>query len=255
MILCIDCGNTRIKWGARDSGDWLARGAMSHPEAGGLVESLAGLPAPQRIMVANVAGPAMAAAIEAACAPWRERLCFVHSEARCCGVINGYAEPARLGVDRWCALIGARSLLSSACLVVGVGTATTIDTLDAGGNFLGGLILPGLDLMLDSLARNTANLPLAQGRHEAYPRCTDDAIMSGCLEAQLGAIERAFARIAAQSGAQCLLFGGAVPRLASALSIPWRQADTLVLDGLFQLATKAGCPGPRGAFAGLGYCS
>ena len=116
------------------------------------------------------------------------------------------------------------------------GTATTIDTLDAGGRFRGGLILPGLDLMRRALARDTAALPLASGEHEAYPRNTDDAIISGCLEAQLGAIERAFMRIAGAPDSLCLLSGGAAQMLAPQLNIPHRLIDNLVLEGLARQA-------------------
>jgi type III pantothenate kinase len=236
MILCVDSGNTRIKWGLREGERWLSEGALPQAEIGRLEEQVRGLPAPGRIMVANVAGPGAAEAIEKALAPWRERLHFVQSQARGGGVANGYADPARLGVDRWCALVGARHRVRSDCLVVGAGTATTVDTLDADGRFLGGLILPGFDLMRQALARNTAGLPLARGRHEEFPRCTDDAIFSGCLEAQVGAVERAFGRIADRPGAQCLVFGGAAPILMEHLNIPCRRVDTLVLDGLFHLA-------------------
>lgn len=236
MILCIDSGNTRIKWGLRDGERWLSEGALLQADIGQLGDRLKNLPPPERIMVANVAGPIAAGAIEKAFAPWRQRLEFAQSASAGGGVRNGYAEPARLGVDRWCALVGARHRVQSDCLVVGAGTATTVDTLDADGNFLGGLILPGFDLMRGALARNTAGLPLAQGKHEAFPRCTDDAIFSGCLEAQLGAIERAFARIAHRPGVQCLIFGGAAPLLMEHLSLPALRVDTLVLDGLFHLA-------------------
>lgn len=236
MILCIDSGNTRVKWGLREADRWLSDGALPQAEAGQLGERLGHLPPPDRIMVANVAGQAAAAAIEAAVSPWRERLFFIQPAAEGGGVRNGYAEPARLGADRWCALIGARHLAQSDCLVVGAGTATTIDTLAADGTFPGGLILPGFDLMRQALARNTAGLPLARGRHEAFPRHTDDAIFSGCLEAQLGAVERAFARIAGRPGAHCLVFGGAAPLLVEHLRLPCRRVDTLVLDGLFHLA-------------------
>ena len=74
------------------------------------------------------------------------------------------------------------------------GTATTIDSLDAAGTFLGGMILPGLDLMRRALARDTAGLAYADGQYAAQPRCTDDAIVTGCIEAQAGAIERAWTR-------------------------------------------------------------
>lgn len=236
MILCIDSGNTRIKWGLRDGDQWLSEGALLQSDIGQLGARLKNLPAPERIMVANVAGPLAAGAIERAFERWRQRLTFVASAAEAGGVTSSYVEPGRLGVDRWCALVGARHLVQTDCLVVGAGTATTIDTLDGDGTFLGGLILPGFELMRHSLARNTAGLPLAEGRHQAFPRCTDDAIFSGCLEAQLGAIERAFGRIAARPGAQCLVFGGAAPLLMDHLALPARQVDTLVLDGLFHLA-------------------
>lgn len=236
MILCIDSGNTRIKWGLREGDIWRAQGALAQAEIEKLSGVLGNLPPPQRIMLANVAGAAVGEAIAAALAPWRERIHCVRAEARRGGVGNGYAQPERLGVDRWCALIGARASTAAACLVVGAGTATTIDTLDAAGNFRGGLILPGFDLMRRALARDTAGLPLAAGSYQAYPRRTDDAIFSGCLEAQLGAVERAFARIAAEPGAQCLLFGGAAPLLAEQLAVPCRRVDTLVLDGLHRLA-------------------
>ena len=113
----------------------------------------------------------------------------------------------------------------------------TIDTLDAQGNFLGGLILPGLDLMHRALARDTAGLPFANGHYSPLPRCTDDAIVSGAIEAQAGAIERAFARLAATDG-HCLLSGGNAALLAAHLSVPCQVFENLPLEGLRQLATE-----------------
>jgi type III pantothenate kinase len=114
------------------------------------------------------------------------------------------------------------------------GTATTVDTIDGDGRFLGGLILPGLDLMRRSLAQDTAALPLAAGKYSVHPRCTDDAITSGCIEAQVGAIVRAVARLG--NGATCLLSGGAAGVIGEHLGVPHRQVANLVLEGLLQLA-------------------
>lgn len=234
MIVCIDSGNTRIKWGVRERGQWLAQGVVAHAEVPDL-RTLVSDWKPQAVLLANVAGPEAGTAIQLALAEWKPLLTEIKASATSCGVINGYENPARLGVDRWCALLGARGLILDPCLVVMAGTATTIDTLDAAGQFLGGLIVPGLDLMRRSLARDTAGLPLAQGQHAAHPRNTDDAIVSGCLEAQAGAIERAYARIANKPGAVCLLSGGAAQLLATHLSIPHRLIDNLVLEGLARL--------------------
>ena len=148
------------------------------------------------------------------------------------------ALPTTIKIRRICALLGARTQTSAACVVVMAGTATTIDTLDAQGNFLGGLILPGLELMHRALARDTAGLPFANGHYSPLPRCTDDAIVSGAIEAQAGAIERAFARLAASDG-RCLLSGGNAALLAAHLSIPCQVFENLPLEGLRQLATES----------------
>jgi type III pantothenate kinase len=235
MIVCIDSGNSRIKWGAYEGGRWLAQGALGHDEAGTL-EALAGRwPTPARVMLANVAGPAAAANIRTRLAAWSAVLCEVRSEEQRCGVTNGYENPAQLGVDRWCALIGARRLSPLPTLVVMAGTATTVDALDGDGVFCGGLILPGIDLMRRVLARDTAGLPLAAGRHAAWPRCTDDAILSGAIEAQAGAIERAFARLAG-AGKRCLLSGGNADEISRHLALPHSVAQNLPMEGLLALA-------------------
>jgi len=240
MILCIDSGNTRVKWAVHDGARWLEHGAVTHGNLAALSHWQRGCRwQPTRVVLANVAGDRAAAAIGAALGDWSRCLTVARSTARACGVVNGYAQPERLGVDRWCALVGARAMHAGSCLVVGAGTATTIDTLGADGCFRGGLILPGLDLMRSALAGNTAGLPLAAGHWEPWPRTTDNAIVSGCLEAQAGAVERAYARIADESGALCLLFGGAAERLDARLDIPRRRIDPLVLEGLLRLAGEA----------------
>lgn len=234
MILCIDSGNTRIKWAAHDGRDWIAQGIASQGEARELSGLLPALPAPEQVMVANVAGAVALAAIATALGPWRERIRLAQSREKAAGVSNGYANPGQLGVDRWCALVGARARVPGPCLVVGAGTATTIDSLDANGRFLGGFILPGIDLMRQALAGNTAGLPLAEGSYAPFPDCTADAIFSGCVEAAVGAAERAWRRL---PGAEvCLLFGGAAPLLADQLAIPHRIEANLVLEGLLALA-------------------
>lgn len=234
-IVAIDAGNTRIKWGVRNGGEWGARGALATVDAPSLAAVAAGWPRDVRIVLCNVAGDDVRRAIVDAL-PAAADLHLFTASAECCGVSNGYAQPGQLGADRWAALVGARGRRASACLVVGAGTATTVDLLAADGRFRGGIILPGFDLMRSSLARNTAQLPLAEGRYRPLPTNTMDAIVSGCLNAQLGAIERMFAVIAGEPGAICLLTGGAAPRLLDDLNIPVELAENLVLDGLARFA-------------------
>ena len=234
MIVCIDSGNSRIKWGVSDAGVWLESGAIDQADAGKLAGLAQRLPLPARVMLANVAGTVAREKIVAALAPWQSLIHEVKSTASAGGVVNCYENPAQLGVDRWCALIGALVISAAPCVVVMAGTATTIDTLDEKGHFLGGLILPGFDLMRRSLARDTAALPLAAGSYSLHPRCTDDAIVSGCIEAPVGAIERALARLG--GGANCLLSGGGAADLGAHLGVPHQQVGNLVLEGLLRLA-------------------
>lgn len=228
-VLCIDAGNTRLKWGLREDGRWIAQGTRLDA-----IEAR-----PVRILACNVAGDAPRRAIESFAAGAGLAVEWVHSRAAQCGVTNGYDHPEQLGADRWAALIGARRLHGGDSLVVMSGTATTIDVLGADGGFRGGLILPGLTLMRDALAGGTANLPTAAGEFAVLPRNTFDAIASGALQATAGAIERMARIIEDGRDPLCLISGGGAAALAGVsprLSFAHRLVDNLVLEGLATLA-------------------
>jgi type III pantothenate kinase len=228
MILCLDAGNTRLKFGLRAGTEWRAQGTLDYSAFDSLAQRLPA--SPTRIVACNVAGEQARQRIEALAARLRLPLDWLSSSAVACGVSNGYDKPQQLGADRWAALIGARALHAEACLVVVAGTATTIDVLDGQGRFLGGLILPGLALMRSALAQNTAGLPHANGRYRTLATNTDDAIVSGALHATLGAIERV--RTSQEKDLVCLLSGGAAVELVPQMKRPYRVIDNLVLEGL-----------------------
>ncbi len=238
MIVAIDAGNSRIKWGLHDGTRWLDSGVLATVDVAWLSEAADEWPESARVVVCNVAGAAIGESISAQLAARRYTIAFLRASREACGVYSTYARPSQLGADRWAALIGARALHSGPCLVVCAGTATTVDLLDAAGVFRGGLILPGFDLMRATLAQNTAQLPFAEGAFCAEPRNTVDAIVSGCRQAQLGAIERMFAAIATEEQALCLLTGGGSEALAAHLKIPFELADNLVLGGLLRFAAS-----------------
>ncbi|MDP2824745.1 MAG: type III pantothenate kinase [Sulfuritalea sp.] len=228
MILCLDAGNTRLKFGLRDDRGWRLQGALDYRDFADLALQLP--QKPTRIVACNVAGEAIRLRIEALAGSLDVPLAWLTSSATACGVKNGYEQPEQLGADRWAALIGARALHAGPAVVTMAGTATTIDALDDQGRFRGGLILPGLALMRSALARNTADLPHAAGHYRTQPTNTDDAIVSGAIHATLGAIERIHATL--DKAALCLLSGGAAAELAPHLHLPYRLIDNLVLEGL-----------------------
>ena len=207
MQLFIDAGNTRIKWAVRSGKTWLHQGAL--PTAHAQQLNFAALPPIEPIVwVSNVAGSTAAQHISTACLAqgWQPR--FIVAQALQCGVRNAYEIPAQLGCDRWAALIAAWQLQQRACLVVNCGTATTLDALSAHGEFLGGLILPGISLMQSSLIGATAQLRTATGSFNSFARNTADALLSGAIQASCGAIERQYTLLN-QADAPIVLTGGA----------------------------------------------
>ncbi|GAA5169706.1 type III pantothenate kinase [Viridibacterium curvum] len=233
MHLFIDAGNTRIKYAAHDGQRWLFHRvttgdalALDLPTGVSLRGALA----------ASVASPAVNAALDEQCSQHGVSLDWFRSSSAACGVRNAYADPSQLGVDRWAAALAAWSRVQGPCLVVSAGTATTIDLIEAdaqgGGCFAGGCILPGFDMMRRALAEGTARLPLAEGSWQPKPDRTQDAIYSGCLNAQLGAIERMRSQLPA--GSAVLLAGGAAPLLRPQISAPVIETPDLVLEGLLR---------------------
>jgi type III pantothenate kinase len=243
-ILLVDAGNTRVKWAiARDGaapGEWIAHGAVLHAALDSLPAAWSAHDA-TRAIVANVAGAALGERL-AALLPVAQLHWFT-AKAELAGLRNRYRNPAQLGADRFAAALGARSLYPGKALVVATcGTATTVDAVSASGEFVGGMILPGLGLMLGSLARGTAQLPEASAEAVAPPLFADntlDAIRAGCVSAQAGAIERACAALPAEL---CIVSGGAAHHVAPALLAPHRIVDNIVLMGLHVAAIAPTTP-------------
>ncbi|MCR4305136.1 MAG: type III pantothenate kinase [Gallionella sp.] len=231
MKLLIDAGNTRIKWALADANDWVRSGVLPVEQAGELAQQFVGI---QQIWVSNVAGEEVARQIRNI----RDgQPHFVVAREQQCGVRNGYSNAGQLGCDRWVALIAAWHLLHEKCLVVNCGTATTIDTLSGQGEFRGGLILPGVELMQRSLVAATDQLKSTQGKYVPLPRNTADALYSGAIQASCGAIERQHALLGDDS-APVVLSGGAAGALREHLGMPLHVVDNLVLQGLMLIAQE-----------------
>jgi type III pantothenate kinase len=205
-------------------------------------------------VVSVVASEAVEAEVERAVrATWPEaRIERIVAAARRAGIVNGYRRPTQLGPDRWLALIGAHAALPGrALLVCGFGTATTIDLLARDGDdavFVGGMILPGLDTMRRALLRDAARLPDGPGRVVDFADNTDDAIETGLVTAQAGAVERAWRAAGLRLGGDppcCVLAGGAATAVAPSLAaggVPHELIPDVVLRGLAVCARERGGP-------------
>jgi type III pantothenate kinase len=237
-LLAIDAGNSRVKWGLHEAGGWVARGVVATAEADRLSDAFSQLASAERVVAANVAGVLTADRIAESVSRFGVRVQWVQSREEQCGVRNSYSEPARLGPDRWAALIGARHLHAGACVVVNAGTTMTVDALNTEGIFVGGLIVPGFTLMREALASNTALLKLHDGHFSFFPDNTADAMCSGALNALAGAVDRML-RYLNETGeeAMVLLSGGDAALLEPMLSTA-RVVDNLVLEGLLRIGAS-----------------
>ncbi|MBS0395557.1 MAG: type III pantothenate kinase, partial [Proteobacteria bacterium] len=228
MILLLDVGNTRIKWAWLEYLEIAPSGAVAHDAShrSWQAEIEADGHRPSRIVVANVAGPAFAAALTL----WsRDHYAvepeFVVPAPRLLGVVNGYRRPAALGVDRWLGLIAAWRSAARATLIVNSGTALTVDAIDGTGRHHGGLIVPGVQMLADARAAWATDERLLAGRALA-------GLPPDPVPFTLAALaERAAAQFAHAAGAEprLLLTGGDAALLASHLSRPAEIVPELVL--------------------------
>lgn len=242
-MLLVDIGNTRIKWAQLQSGKLSAYGAALHvgqPVAQAWPPVWNDMPRPERIVVSNVAGPAVTESLRIYCQQqFRRAPEFVTPSAQAAGVINGYVEPAQLGADRWAAVIGAFARYGGPVCVIGCGTAITVDTVTREGRHLGGLIAPGLSVMPRALSEAAPVLPFEVGGEPVlFARDTQSAVGSGVRYAAVGFIERVVADIRTQQGGnvKLLLTGGDAEILQAWLRERFTLTPHLVLQGLVVLA-------------------
>lgn len=243
MRLLIDIGNTNLHWTLDGPGTAWFVASVRH--SGGIPPDLIAawerLPPPERILVSHVAGPRLAESLtRVALALWRVEPEFVRVRQGYGGIQVAYPQPERLGVDRWLALIAAHRLRREATLILDAGTAATFDLLLADGRHLGGLILPGLELMQSSLFAKT-QIPPASELSAPGPAYwgtdTQSAIALGGIQALAATAERLYDRLAAESGRTpwFVLTGGDAGRLLPYLERPCEPIPDLVLQGLAAL--------------------
>ena len=230
-----DLGNTRLKCAPlHDDGAIGAVIGIEHDGAAFASGWDAQLPGQvDAAYISNVAGPGLAVALLDALTHRCKRISIARTQPAFAGVRIAYAQPHRLGVDRFLALLAAHARAPQAWLVVGIGTALTIDLLAADGRHRGGRIAPSPTLMREALHARAPQLPVNGGDYGEFAADTSDALASGCEGAALGLIDRSV--VAATSllakPPRLLLHGGGARALLPQLPQA-EHAPTLVLEGL-----------------------
>jgi type III pantothenate kinase len=244
-FLAVDVGNTRLKWALYEQPQpgaaVLAQGAEFLENIDKLAEGpWSTLPAPDRMLGCAVAADAVKRRVEEQMEElWPIPAHWVIASAGEAGLVNGYDHPARLGADRWVAMIGARHRMLAGgparpMVVVLVGTAVTVEAVDARGAFLGGFILPGHGIMLRALESGTAGLHVPTGEVREFPTNTSDALTSGGTFAIAGAVERMVTHLRDRCGEEPVRYmtGGAGWKMTPAMSLQFELVESLIFDGL-----------------------
>lgn len=246
MILCLDLGNTRLKWGVFDDNNHLIEaGACMHAD----IET-----APFYIwnkctqaVLACVARDSVKEQMLTMLQRYQLSVKQVVATPVCGELINGYDKPSQLGVDRWASVVAAWQYAKRACVVVNAGTAVTIDAIAhqdknvTQAKFLGGYILPGLKMMHTRLSQGTAHVDVGQQtiQLQAFPTNTADAVQSGALLAVCGAIKHMALQLKSQTteSPSILLTGGDAAQIQAilseqALAIESVASEVVMLDHL-----------------------
>jgi type III pantothenate kinase len=249
MILVIDVGNTRLKWAWLTSTGLSDQQAIVHRDAKPGIWTTALFESgqkPRRVLVSNVAGPAMAKALtRLAKKKFQLDIEFVTAAREFHGLTSGYLDPTLLGADRWLALIGAWTRARTALCVVDAGTAVKVDSVDSNGQHLGGLIAPGIHMMREALLSNTSDI--AKATLNSTPSLagvlannTIAAVSRGAVFALAGMADRAAEVIQQNTGTTPKLFitGGDASMIAGTMRMHGEIVPDLVLQGLAVVAAQ-----------------
>lgn len=240
----LDLGNTRLKWASADALEHGGARALSHDgtvDAGPLDAAFAAIGSGDHAWITSVASPAMTAAVEAALHRRGATVLRATTRPACAGVRIAYADPSRLGVDRFLALLAAHARGQGAWLIVGVGTALTIDLLDANGVHHGGLIAPSPTLMREALAQRAPHLPIDGGEVVDFASDTTDALASGAILSARALVARSLraARRRLDATPTLLIAGGGAQALCDGWRVRAERVPDLVLRGLRVYARAA----------------
>lgn len=240
MMLLIDIGNSRLKWALSDGHSISAVTAVDH--AGDPPASIRTLTATKAdvVWIAHVMGSEYEGRIlEAVHARFGLQAHFARTHAQYLGLKCAYADPSRLGIDRWLMLLAAWSEVRGACCVVSAGTALTFDAVSADGQHLGGFIAPGLTPMLRTTLGSTrfATDDISAAYTDGLGQDTEACVRQGAFLAGVGALREGLR--AAGSPARRFICGGDATAFLPHLGDGWQRRDELVLQGLLALALQS----------------
>lgn len=249
MKLLLDIGNTRINWACDNGAELVDPGSLVHRDAdpAAIAKFLDALVAvPESVFAVNVAGASIEELLTTTVARrFGLEVNWLSTAARCGEVINGYTAIEQLGIDRWAAIVGAWNMHRRAVIIVDAGTAITIDAVNQDGLHLGGVIVPGMDLMQRAVFQDTSDVlafrnqgAMAVIGQDWFGQDTRAAVEKGALFLVRAAINRAASDLEVDGALPLvILTGGDAEMLVGLLETPYELHPLLVLEGLRRMAS------------------
>jgi type III pantothenate kinase len=237
--IVVDVGNTRIKWGrcqAARVSEFASVASDPTPEWDRYfidwnIE-------PGAVWVISGVDPARRDALIA----WvreREGIVYLLESPAQLPIRVELARPEWVGIDRLLNAVAAASRRAEGApaIIVGAGTAVTVDCIDATGAFTGGVILPGFRLMAHALHEHTALLPLVAVDAEAPPypaKSTIDAMKTGIFAAVTGGVQSLIGQLQSRTGKSPQVFatGGDAGLIVPALPASAIHWPMMTLEGI-----------------------
>lgn len=241
MIVDIDVGNTAVKWRLSE------QGAASQPAQRIALDQLVRLSRGLRgesvtdVRISCVAADPVKQKLTGWVKDnWGVEARFAHTEKYFDGLTVSYQNPARLGVDRWLAMLAARRRQPGGLCVIDCGSAITVDLVSAAGQHLGGYIVPGLQMMRGVLLGATGQIRMDARQPDyqmVWGQDTDEAVNFGIFRTSVSFVESILLELQQSGQADSIyMTGGDAERIRQVL-VPRQQQELilvpdLVLDGL-----------------------
>jgi type III pantothenate kinase len=202
--LLIDAGNSHLKWATLAGKNLSKQQNRSYKEKppAKLFEAVVESNHAEidSILMVSVLGKKFLNEVHKIAVKHKVKITNIESISQLAGIKNGYNKPHKLGADRLVAMVAAFKISNTnteqtqACIIIDSGTATTIDAVDANGQHLGGVIMPGLNLCAESLLENTELISLWNNDKDEFvanffSRDTSQAIANGCVLGLAGGID------------------------------------------------------------------
>jgi len=247
MELLLDLGNSCCKYAVLENGKITKYESQSYGPFGKQysVKSLCDqFDKLEKIIICSVLSEDMNAEIKAMLLKTDlDSIYFIEASDNCFGVELAYADPGTFGVDRLAALVALKEKYTGNSCVIDCGTAVTIDALEKSGRHLGGVIMPGIEVMKSGLLASTKIKDVKnEPAFSVFAKNTQNAIYSGCASAVAGGVEYVVDKMISDNGQfnHIVLTGGGISEVSARFTESFSSLvtvdETLVLDGLFVIS-------------------